>query len=134
MSKFKKQLHQKSNFGKAKHIIDNTHFTNPPTFIVHCYTKNLERTQSNEEITEQVNKLVNLINEKYPQIPIIPSLLLPTKDETNKKVKEISDIIEKMYSQTKNISLVHHNIISNTEHLHDPKHLNKAGVKLFAKH
>ena len=87
--------------GKAKDIIDNTHFTNPRTFIVHCGTNDVEQPQSNEEITEQVTKLVQSINEKYPQSHIIISLLLPRKDETNKKVTEINDIIEKMYSQTK---------------------------------
>jgi hypothetical protein len=117
---------------KAKSIIENTTFTSPKTFMIHCGTNDLERQQSNDELTNTMDETIRSIQTKHPECRIIISTLLPRNDELNQKAINLNRKLEEIISSKHNTELVNHKNIQRTSHMKDNKHLNETGVRLFA--
>ena len=115
----------------AKKIIEQTTFTNPKTFLLHCGTNDLESNPLDESVIEQVKVITTIISKKHPESKIIISTLLPRKDYLDIRVKRINQSLEKSLTASPNISIVKHDNIQ-VENLYDKKHLNEIGVKRFA--
>jgi wyosine [tRNA(Phe)-imidazoG37] synthetase (radical SAM superfamily) len=107
-------------------------FSSPKTFILHCGTNDLEKTQSNDELINQTMDIVENIEKSYPQSRIILSTLLPRGDDLDKRVTTINKELENILSAKKNVKIVMHENLEKSKHLKDKKHLNEKGVKLFA--
>ena len=60
----------------ANKIMEQTTFTNPKTFLLHCGTNDLESNQSDEEITGHLKSTVTTISSKHPESKVILSTLL----------------------------------------------------------
>jgi hypothetical protein len=114
----------------ANKILEQTTFTNPKTFLLHCGTNDLECNPSDEEITGHLKSTVTTISSKHPERKVILSTLLPRKDNLNERTKNINHSLEETFSASK-INVVKHDNIK-TEDLRDKKHLNTIGVKRFA--
>jgi hypothetical protein len=80
---------------KAKHIIQNTNFTNPKNFIIHCGTNDIEHLPPDQNLTTEIEDIKKLIRGKHPECRIIISSLLPRKDELNKNIPLINNEIQK---------------------------------------
>jgi hypothetical protein len=65
---------------KAKHIIQNTNFTNPKKFIIHCGTNDIEHLPPDQNLATEIEDITKLIRGKHPECRIIISSLLPRKD------------------------------------------------------
>jgi hypothetical protein len=114
----------------ANKIMEQTTFTNPKTFLLHCGTNDLESNQSDEEITGHLKSTVTTISSKHPESKVIISTLLPRKDNLNERTKNINQSLEETFSASKIYVVKHDNI--KTKDLRDKKHLNTIGVKRFA--
>ena len=113
-----------ATLSQTKSNIEKTTFSSPKTFMLHCGTNDLEKTQSNDELINQTMEIFENIENSYPQSRIILSILLPWGDNLDKKVAAINKKLEKHYLQRENLE--------KSKHLKEKKHLNEKGVKLFA--
>jgi hypothetical protein len=102
-------------------------FSSPKTFILHCGTNDLEKTQSNDKLINQTMEIVENIEKSYPQSRIVLSTLLPRGDDLDKRVTTVNKELEK-----KNVKIVMHENLEKSKHLKDKKHLYEKGVKLFS--
>ena len=116
---------------EANKIIEETNFTNPKTFLLHCGTNDLESNHSDNEITELITTTTANIMKKYPKSRVIISTLLPRKDALHTRTENINRNLEKVLPN-KNVNVVKHDNIEQASHLRDKKHLNTIGVKRFA--
>ena len=118
---------------KARQIIQNTTFTDPNNFILHCGTNDIEHLQPEQNLDKAIEDIVGLVKEKHPEFRVIISGLLPRRDELNKNITSINNGIEKVLENKQNTSFIHHKNISTEKDFYDNKHLNERGVKFFAK-
>ena len=118
---------------KAKTIIQNTTFTSPRTFIIHCGTNDLESTKSNEQVVNQTMEVITEVKKKFPETRILISSLLPRNDILDERSNIINKELEKIISSKPKVTFVKHDHITKSNHLKDKKHLNIRGVKLFAR-
>jgi hypothetical protein len=118
-----------ATLSQTKSNIEKTTFSSPKTFMIHCGTNDLEKTQSNEELINQTMEIVENIEKSYPQSRIILSTLLPRGDDLDKRVATVNKELENTFSAKKNVKMVVHENIEKSKHLKDKKHLNEKGVK-----
>ena len=71
----------------ANRIMEQTTFTNPKTFLLHCGTNDLESNQSDEEIMRHLESTVTTISSKHPKSKVI----LSTSTITQKRRSERKD-------------------------------------------
>lgn len=114
-------------------IIESSHFDSPQIILLHTGTNDLERTISANQLTSEITDLIKTTAEKYPSSKILYSSLLPRRDVTNDEISKINTSIEKRCSRLPNVHLIDHANLMQQVVLHDLKHLNQHGVKLFAK-
>ena len=117
---------------KAKTIIQNTTFTSPRTFIIHCGTIDLESIKSNEQLVNQTMEVITEVEKKYPETRILMSSLVPRNDRLDEGSNIINKELEKIICFKSKVTFAKHDQITKSYHLKDKKHLNK-GVKIFAR-
>ncbi|CAB4008714.1 Hypothetical predicted protein [Paramuricea clavata] len=115
----------------ATKILDEYEFTSPQTFVIHSGTNDIESTNC-KEVCNKLTTLTTYITTKYPDCRILLSSLLPRSDHLLQRVQLLNSEIEKIQSPNI-IHVKHHNLFRSTNILYDKKHLNRKGVKLFAK-
>ena len=93
---------------KARQIIQNTTFTDPKNFILHCGTNDIEHLQPEQNPDKAIEDIVGLVKEKHPECRVIISGLLPRRDELNKNITSINNRIEKVLENKQNTSFIHH--------------------------
>ena len=109
-----------ATLSQTKSNIEKTTFSSPKTFMLHCGTNDLEKTQSNE-IINQTMEIVENIEKSYPQSRIILSTLLPWGNDLDKRVATINKELENTLSSKKNVKIVMHKNLEKSKHLKDKK-------------
>ena len=120
---------------RGKEIIQSSDFGTPQTILIHTGTNDLEREISTSQSTSDLTTLITTAAEKYLTSKVLYSTLLPRRDIDNEEILKINTLIEKKCSRLPNVHLIDHtNLFQHNNYiLHDAKHLNPYGVKLFAK-
>ena len=114
-------------------IIDSSQFDSPQIILLHTGTNDLEKTSSVNQLTVEITELIKTTAKKYPTSKVLYSTLLPRRDVSNDEISKINTQIEKRCSHLANVHLIDHTNLMQQNVLHDLKHLNQLGVKLFAK-
>ena len=118
---------------EAIKILEQHTFTNPKTIIIHCGTNDIERIP-NKAVSGNIEELIKTIRKEYPSCRIIISSLLPRSDHLLSQVQILNRQLERTISKLSNVLLVRHiNLFQSINILIDRKHLNRKGVKLFAR-
>ena len=122
--------------------IVNCTITSLKTILIHCGTNDAEYYDISHII--QSFRDIVLLNNKFSNINIIISSLLPRKDKINDKIQEINKAIEAEFSNNENITIIFHkNLNSRFESeknsstlsssiLQDEKHLAQRAAPMFA--
>ena len=101
--------------------------------LIHTGMDDLERELSTSQSTSEMITLITTEAEKYPRSKILDSTLLPRQDKHSEDMVKVNSLIEKKCSRLANVHLIDHsNLFQQNKILHDAKHLNPYGVKLFA--
>jgi hypothetical protein len=116
---------------KAQEILNDETLPNPNTLIIHTGTNDLEHQKSNHHLLLKYKEILKTIKEKYPNCRILISSLLPRKDTLNQRAHDINNNLQEIVGKSPNTVLVEHKNIHKDD-LHDKKHLNQHGVKIFA--
>ena len=107
----------------------------PEMILIHTGTNDLETTKTADLLASKISNLVNTTAKEFPSAKMIYSSLLPRRDVPFNEISKTNSLIEKVCSRITNVHLFEHSYlnISQQNILHDQKHLNQDGVKLFAK-
>lgn len=116
-------------------IIATLSFDSPELILIHTGTNDLDHSGPAEHLASEISKLVETTAKQYPSTRVLYSTLLPRQDVRPEDITTINSLIQRRCSRLANVHLIDHTNLhlSNFPILHDSKHLNRAGVKLFAK-
>lgn len=116
---------------KAKDIVEKPHFEDPKQILIHVGTNDMEQL-SNADCIKSLSNLISDTSKKFPNTKVFYSNLLARNDEHQSRVKALNATIYKQIESLPNVHVIDNSNIS-TEFLHDRKHLNKEGVRVFAR-
>lgn len=102
----------------------------PRIIIIHTGTNDLHSLR--RDTAQAVTKVAERACRVFPESRIVISTLLPRTDTPPHVIHDINMEITRNCSILPNIHLAHHTTIG-TWHLHDGLHLNRDGVRIFAK-
>ncbi|XP_034558255.1 uncharacterized protein LOC117826367 [Notolabrus celidotus] len=118
------------NTGQAMELLSQDTLGNPQYIVVHTGTNDLHSLH--QSTAEAMTKVAERASREFPDSRVIVSTLLPRTDTPPHVIHEINMEISRNCASFPNIHLAHHTNIG-TWHLYDGIHLNKAGVRTFAK-
>ncbi|KAJ8366346.1 hypothetical protein AAFF_G00361140 [Aldrovandia affinis] len=118
------------NTGQAMELLRQDTLGNPQYIVVHTGTNDLHTLH--RETAEAMTKMAKRASREFPNSRVVISPLLPRTDTPPHVIHEINMEISRSCAALPNIHLAHHTNIG-TWDLHDRLHLNKAGVRTFAK-
>ena len=120
---------------RGNEIIATLSFDSPEIILIHTGTNDLEHSGSAEHLASEISGLVTATAKQYPSTKVLYSTLLPRQDVPPEEISKINSLIEKRCSRLANVHLIDHTNLHLSQFpiLHDLKHLNQAGVKLFAR-
>ena len=104
--------------GSAKHI------------LIHTGTNDLSTGRT--DVAKALKQVAAKATQKYPAAKITVSTLLPRADVPQRVIHSINAEVSRSCALMPNVHLAHHRDIRH-HHLYDQVHLNKEGVKMFAK-
>ena len=132
----KKAMYQRCpTIKRGNDIITSLTIDSPETILIHTGTNDLEQSSSPVHLASEISNLITATARKYPSTKILYSTLLPRQDVPSEDILKINTWIEKRCSRIANVHLIDHSNLhlSQSTVLHDSKHLNQTGIKVFAK-
>ena len=115
-------------------IFDTLPVDSPEIILIHTGTNEWERTDSPDHLASEISNFITATSKKYPSTKVLFSTLLPRRDVPNEEISKINSFIEQKCSRLANVHLIDHTSLLLSQHniLHDTKHLNQDGVRIFA--
>ncbi|KAJ8009546.1 hypothetical protein DPEC_G00090010 [Dallia pectoralis] len=101
----------------------------PSHIILHTGTNDLS---AREDVTKALSNVVKTSSRIYPGAKIIISTLLPRRDVPQGIINTINCEIANICASTLNVHMANHRWITH-EHLYDRVHINREGMRLFAR-
>ncbi|KAJ8399602.1 hypothetical protein AAFF_G00410130 [Aldrovandia affinis] len=109
---------------QKQRLSDATHI------LIHTGTNDLSTRRI--DVAKALRQVAAKARQKYPAAKVTISTLLPRLDVPQRVIHSINVEVSRGCALLPNVNLAHHHDIRH-HHLHDQVHLNKEGVKMFAK-
>ena len=104
----------------------------PKNILIHCGCNDIDNYEEDAlKIIGDIEEVIKIAREKFPESRIILSTLLPRKErKLDTVIAQLNDFIIQLPKRYLNISIMNNSMISKYE-LEDKKHLNRRGFYVF---